>query len=226
MRRVLAAGAASLVASMIAFAPLSLARGVLEARVPGLAVETMEGTLWSGTLLNASYGGHALGDIGVRTSLVRLLSGATHLELSGAVRGHLRVNGTRFALHAQRLDVPPRIAGLAPIVRSPLQFTGLDLVMQGGRCSEASGTIQAVAQLGERPVALTGAVACEQGRVTARVEGVDVSGSSTLSAGGAITTELNVTGLDETAMVQLAALGFDVGEGRASVTRRGTLIQP
>lgn len=220
------AGAAGLVVAMIAFAPLSLARGVLEARAPGLAVEAMEGTLWSGTLRDVSYGSQRLGDIRVRTSLVRLLSGGLHLELSGAMRGHLRVNGARFALRAERVDVPAQMAGLEQIVRSPIQITGLEVAMQDGRCSEARGEIQAVAQWAERPLGLGGAMTCEQGRVTARFEGADVSGASTLFADGRISTDLSITGLDETELAQLAALGFEVSEGRASLTRHGTLIRP
>lgn len=225
MRRVLA-GAASLAVAMIAFAPLSLARGVLEARTPGLAVESMDGTLWSGTLRNVSYGRQLLGDVQVRTSLLRLLAGQSHVHLSGGVRGNLRAGQGRLELQVERLDVPPVSMGLSEVMPSPAQISGLDLMLENGSCARASGDIQAIVRLGERTLPVSGTISCDQGRVTARFEGTQVSGTATLAAGGRVVTEITATGLDATASAQLALLGFETGEDQASLTRQGSLGQP
>lgn len=162
-RRALAACfVAALLLALPGSLPLRLALRMFDLAGHGMGAADARGTIWSGTLPDAHWRGHRLGDLHVGLRPWRLLAGERRVRLDDG-RMHLEiVSGRRVGIEGAsgRLETPApgEWPGLA------LQWT-LDeagVMFADGRCQAAGGqvSLQLSSGLLPQPVTLSGVPAC------------------------------------------------------------------
>lgn len=224
---VLGVGALAL---LILFFPLSAATSRL---APGLEADSVSGSIWSGRLRNARYAGLPLGDVDVGLDAGRLLKGEASLRfhrMGPTLSG--RAGGTR---QDRRLE---ELSGELPLQLLPYPAPALTIRFQDvhttlsprGACRSAGGqvstSLSGIPFLGETP-ALSGSPACDGDRLFAplRLPGDRAGLDLWLSANGSWTGKLRLRPDNRLALVGLAAAGFAIEGGDATLTAEGRLQQ-
>jgi general secretion pathway protein N len=141
-------GAAFLIA-LIAFLPLRLAMGWFDLGNTGLTAREVRGSLWFGSLREASFGGVALGDLRARLSPIQLPVGRARIDLTGPGRGSTRpfrgaIGVTRhsFGIDDMTANLPAGTV-FAPVPVSALDFDDVSVRFQDGNCQKAEGRVRA-----------------------------------------------------------------------------------
>lgn len=229
MRWVIGLGVAAL-ALLILFFPLSAATSRL---APGLEADSVSGSIWSGRLRNAHYAGVPLGDIDVGLDPGRLLKGEASLRfqrLGPRLQG--RAGGTRHLRQLEELsgELPLQILP-APAPAVTIRFDDVHIALSPrGACRSAGGQVSTsltgIPFLGESPP-LSGAPGCDGDRLFAplRLPGNRAGLDLWLSADGGWTGKLRLRPENRLALVGLAAAGFAIEGGDATLTAEGRLQQ-
>ncbi|MEM6683309.1 MAG: type II secretion system protein N [Pseudomonadota bacterium] len=160
---------AVLAALVVGFAqfPLTLALSLLNA--PGLSADAARGTLWSGSLYGAALAGFDIGEVNLRTSLGRLMTGEPPVVMrwrsaiaSGKARAAIGRDG--FGLNAVELRMAfetPQLRGIADLSNASISFAA-------DGCTSAAGDIVVTPANGGAP--LSGSLACQGGGLMARLQ--------------------------------------------------------
>lgn len=227
MRWLLVAGLAAL-ALLILFFPLSAATSRL---APGLEAEQVSGTIWSGRLRDAHYAGLPLGDVDVGLDPERLIKGEASLRFqrlgprlsgrAGGSRQDRRLEELSGELPLQLLPSP------APAVTIRFQDVHVSLTPRGA-CRSAGGevstSLSGIPFLGETPP-LRGTPACDGDRLFTplRLAGDRAGLDLWLAADGGWTGKLRLRPDNRLALAALAATGFAIEAGDATLTAHGQL---
>lgn len=141
-------GGAFLIA-LIVFLPLRLAMSWFDLGNTGLTAREVRGSLWYGSLREASFGGVSLGDLRARLSPIQLLVGRARIDLVGPgqgsarpFRGAIGVTRHSFGLDDMTATLPAGTV-FAPVPVSALDFDDVSVRFQDGNCQKAEGRVRA-----------------------------------------------------------------------------------
>lgn len=140
---------AALVIALIVFLPLRLAMGWFDLGNTGLTAREVSGSIWYGTLREASFGGVALGDLRARLSPIQLLVGRARIDLAGPGRGTAQPFRGAIGVSRHSFGVDDLTAALpagnvfAPVPVSALDFDDVSVRFQDGSCQKAEGRVRA-----------------------------------------------------------------------------------
>lgn len=207
---------------LIAFAPLRFALDRIDADRRGLAAAEVEGTIWSGRLLDASYRGVRLGDVQARLRALPLLLGRSQLvleTLNGPGRAVLISGAGRSGLTDVTATLPFALTRGPVPLRGELRLEDVNVLFRDGDCQTASGRV--VSDLLTRNAEflqwqgpeLSAQIACRGRSVLipfrgAR-DGTEVNAILTFEADGRYRLESRVITPDLTLGAALALAGFE-----------------
>ncbi|MGI4733322.1 MAG: type II secretion system protein N [Janthinobacterium lividum] len=211
---------AMLVLALVAFLPLRLVLGAAGLGDAGLTARRVDGSVWGGSLTEASAAGLRLGDLAARLAPFDLVAGRARVDLASrgddplhVVRGALAAS--RHALGAEAVSATLPAAGLF----RPLPITALDLDevtvrFRDGVCDRAEGRVRATMAGEVAGLPLTGVLAgtarCDAGRLllplasAAGTERIELR----LTDDGRYTAALTVAAPDPALAQKLAGFGF------------------
>ncbi len=150
--------------ALIAFMPLSFAMSMFG---QGLSARAANGTIWSGTLVEARIGRLVVGDVGVGLRPLALLTGRASFDVKSPLgRGALTSTRGGFAVDNATAHLSTaRI--FAPIPLNGLDLTGVSVAFASGKCDKADGRVRATfaGDVGGLALAqgLSGVVRCDGG---------------------------------------------------------------
>lgn len=165
----------------LAQAPAGLLASRAIDAVPGLAFRAAEGTIWSGSLRDLRWRMVDLGDAQLGLSAWSLLrfSPAAVITLGpngGPLQGHVTAGSTRISADDLTARLP--LAALLPEANLPqalLELRGTSFRLERGSCVHAQGPVvlhlAGLPAMTAAPVRLSGALACTDGELTARLTG-------------------------------------------------------
>lgn len=199
--------------------------------VPDLTATEMTGTIWKGRLTDAAWRGTRLGDLDVELDPRALLSGKVRIDF---VRLASRVSG-RFGVG----EGVNRLENVNGIVAMPLSVSfansvdialiGADLTVDNaGRCLAAGGEVATVMTgvplIGTTPE-LRGTLACDQGWIRLPLASVDesIGLDVRVAANRQYRADISVRARALPVRLALAAAGFELGDGRATLAVAGQL---
>lgn len=138
---------AALAFAFVALLPLRVVAGWFDLDGRGLAAREARGSLWSGALREAQFGGIPLGDVNARLNVLPLFLGRARLSLSreeadGRFEGAVTVSRHGFGL--DDLNGQLRLGALfAPLPLATLDLDGVTVHFAGGLCDHAEGEVRA-----------------------------------------------------------------------------------
>lgn len=217
----------------IATFPLRVALAWSGASDAGVTARAVNGTIWSGELIDARLGLLPLGTIRASLSPLALLGGRTEMAFSraddrlGALAGRLHGSNPRGVSDVNGTSVMAGALGMIPV--DTIRFEGSTVRFDGaGRCASATGRIQLSVNA---PIAgldlsrgLSGPLSCANGRAQAALASQSGMERLTLSfdGGGAYRARFAINVDRDPAMATaLAALGFQPGPGGYVLTTSG-----
>lgn len=218
---------------LIATFPMRLALGLSGATDAGVTAREIEGSVWSGELVDARLGALPLGTVRASLSPLALLGGRTELAFSraderlGALAGRLHGSDPRGMSDINGVTSLSGGFGLIPV--DTIRFEGATARFdEAGKCVEASGRLQltvgtTIAGL-DLSRGLSGPLRCAGGRAQAALASqsgmerltLSFDGSGAYRAGLAINVDR-----DPAMAAALAALGFKAGSGGFVLTSSG-----
>ena len=209
--------AVALAVGMIVFWPLRAGLAATNAGSLGLSARDVTGTIWSGRLEGAALGVQPLGDLRARVCFLPLLGGETRLSLTGegAFQGVFIRRGDAIAVEA--LDMRAPISALGLSGSGTVTLSQAAFAFDSARCEAASGRarIEGLAGSGWTAPMLEGPLACEEGRLVARLHGqdaaVDLAATLAFDRSGRWTMDLVVRPADPLISAALLAQGFQTG---------------
>jgi hypothetical protein len=191
----------------------------------------MTGTIWRGHLTDAAWNGTRLGDLDVELDPRALLTGKVRIDF---VRLASRVSG-RFGVG----EGVNRLENVNGVVAMPIQVSFADSVNialiganltvdNAGRCIDASGDVATVMTgvplIGTTPE-LRGTLACDQGWIRLPLTSVDdsIGLDVRVAANRQYRADISVRARALPVRLALAAAGFELADGRATLAVSGTL---
>lgn len=239
MTRLLAAlFAVVLTAALILFLPLRTALGLMGADGMGLTAARVTGTIWSGRLEEAGFGGARLGDVAVGLDPFLLLLGRPQLKMEvqgGAVTGRAMLvggaggSGLAGAAGTAPLSLAP--AGLP--IQGAVSVRDLTAVFKAGRCVRASGRVSTdllqrnAALVGDDGVLLSGEAGCQGGALVVPLQGSSRTAAIVLTlrveADGRYGLDTRITTSDPALSSRLALAGFVIDGSARRRTDQGRL---
>lgn len=210
---------------LIATFPMRLALAWSGATEAGITAREIQGSVWSGELVEARLGVLPLGTVRASLSPLALLGGRTELAFSrsddrlGALAGRLHGSNPRGVSDVS--GTTSMSAGLGMIPVDTIRFEGAAVRFDGaGKCAKAAGRIQLAVTA---PIAgldlsrgLSGPLTCVNGRAQAALASQSGMERLTLSFDGSgayrAIFAINVD-RDPAMAAALAALGFKAGSG-------------
>lgn len=218
---------------LIATFPMRLALGLSDATDAGVTAREIEGSVWSGELVDARLGALPLGTVRASLSPLALLGGRTELAFSraderlGALAGRLHGSDPRGMSDINGVTSLSGGFGLIPV--DTIRFEGATARFdEAGKCVEASGRLQltvgtTIAGL-DLSRGLSGPLRCAGGRAQAALASqsgmerltLSFDGSGAYRAGLAINVDR-----DPAMAAALAALGFKAESGGFVLTSSG-----
>lgn len=209
---------AMFVVALLLLVPLRLIAGVVGLGDTGLSARAVHGSVWSGTLDEATVGGVALGDLHAHLSPLGLLIGRAEVDLhrpGDEAAGHGALSVSR---HSNRIDdataVLPTGGVFAPLPISELDLSGVSVRFDDGRCAGARGQVRALvtgtvagADLGG---SMSGEARCDAGALVLplRAAGGGAALDLRLSGNGRFHADLIVPGGDAATIARLQLAGF------------------
>lgn len=218
------------IAALAATLPLRVAASWSGIGDLGFTAREAEGTIWSGSFVEARIGGTRLGDVDAGLKPLPLLLGRAELRLGGAgeggFRGSVSAGAGGFSVRNVEAELP------AASVVSPLPISGASLedvsvAFQRGRCTEAQGTVRVRSATGplSLPPTLSGAVRCERDRLLVPL--TSQSGMEQLQlrigAAGQYEADLIIRPSDRAVAEALAMAGFSPTPAGYRLRTRGRL---
>jgi len=211
--------AVALLVALLALLPMRLALGWMGLDEEGLSAREVRGSVWSGHLVEAGFGGAALGDLSASLSPLQLALLRTRVDVArdgtakGPLEGAVTLSAGGFSLDRVTTMVPA--GDLSPLL--PLETIGLDDVsvrFTDTSCASAEGRVRATIAGGIAGLDLTqgfqGAIRCEGSRLLMPL--ASPSGQERLAIsiapGGAYEANLQVRTADQAVIDQLTAAGF------------------
>ncbi|MEP7004664.1 MAG: type II secretion system protein N [Sphingomonas bacterium] len=207
------------VVALIALLPLRLAMGWFDLGSTGLTAREVNGSVWYGTLHEASFGGVPLGDLHAGLSPFQLLVGRARINLSGqgdAARPfHGAIGVTRHSFGVDDLSATlPAGNVFAPVPVSALDFDDLSVRFQDGNCEKAEGRVKATVSGDLAGISLgqgmSGTARCDAGALLLPL--VSQAGTETIAlrlwGTGRFRAELTVQPGDPTEIQKLVLSGF------------------
>lgn len=218
---------------LIATFPMRLALGLSGATDAGVTAREVNGSVWSGELVDARLGALPLGTVRASLSPLALLGGRTELafaradERLGALAGRLYGSDPRGMSDVNGVTSLSGGFGLIPV--DTIRFEGATARFdEAGKCVEAGGRLQltvgtTIAGL-DLSRGLSGPLRCAGGRAQAALASqsgmerltLSFDGSGAYRAGLAINVDR-----DPAMAAALAALGFKAGSGGFVLTSSG-----
>ena len=226
---------AAFVIALILFLPMRLAVGWFGLGETGLAAREVRGTMWSGSLHEASFGDLALGDLGAALSPLQLLLGRARVDLAGhadmparRVHGAITVSRHSFGVDDMTATLP---AGgvFAPVPVSALDLEDVSVRFQDGNCARAEGRVRATLagdiggiSLGQ---GLSGTARCDAGALLLPL--TSQAGTEAIAlrlwGTGRFRAELTVQPTDPVAEQKLVLSGFQPGPKGYTLSIEGSL---
>jgi general secretion pathway protein N len=211
---------ALLALALIALLPLRLVLGIVGVGEQGLTARRVLGSVWSGTMVEASFAGIPLGDLRARLSPWPLLIGRARIELGGraapadrALRGAITLS--RHGIAADDLTASVATGGLfAPLPVTALDLDAVTVHFRDGACEAAQGRVRATLGGGVAgivfPASVAGDARCDGAALLLPLTSQAGSEGVTLRIGGNGTyaADCLVRPADPTAAVALEAAGF------------------
>lgn len=216
---------AMLVVALVAFLPLRLVLGAAGLGDAGLTARRVDGSLWGGSLVEASAAGLRLGDLAARLAPLDLLAGRARVDLAsrGDDPGHAfhgAFAASRHALGAERITATLPAAGLfQPLPVAAIDLDEVTVRFRDGLCDRAEGRVRATmaGEVAGLPLAgqMAGAARCDAGRLLlplasqAGSERIDMR----LTDDGRYTAALTLAAPDPATAQKLSGFGFRQGAG-------------
>lgn len=221
--------------ALVTFLPLRLVLGLAGIGDQGLAARRVEGSIWSGRLVEASVGSAALGDLDARLSPVPLLLGRARLVLDSVVDAPGRtVHGAvTSARHGFGIDTMTADVGVgrlfAPLPVTRLSLDGVTIRFADERCDMAEGRVRATlaSAVGGLPLpgSLSGTVSCAAGALLVPL--VSAGGGEavrlTVTSDGRYHADFTVQPSDPATAQRLALAGFVEAAGGWRLSVEGRL---
>lgn len=215
--------AALFTSALIVLLPLRL---VLALAMPDtVTARSVEGSVWSGRIADLNAGPLPLGTLAAGLEPLPLLIGRPQFVLSREGFS-AKVAPSRLADANGSVVLPDGLGGLTV---TSLGFGDLSVVMDGGRCSDAQGTLSlTLASLGPLlpdAITLSGKVRCEKGALVVPMRGPQGMERMTLklTGDGRWQADLTLTGLPPETADALKSSGFDPRPGGVGIRTGGTL---
>lgn len=209
---------AAFVIALIILLPLRLAMGWFDLGSTGLTARQVSGSVWYGSLREASFGGVALGDLHAGLSPFQLLVGRARINLSGQgsaapFHGAIGVSRHSFGIDDLTASLPAGTV-FAPLPVSALDFDDLSVRFQDGNCEKAEGRVKATLSGDLAGVSLgqgmSGTARCDAGALLLPL--VSQAGTETIAlhlwGTGRFRGELTVQPSDSTEIQKLVLSGF------------------
>ena len=219
---------AMLALAIVALLPLRLVLG----SVDGLKAREASGSLWSGTLKEASVGPAMLGDLDARLSPLSLLVGQARLVVKRDSTGPDRLSGA-LGLGRSRRSVEsvtgtiPVGAVFAPLPIGALELTDVTVRFRDGQCDRAEGLVKASIS-GDLvglalPAGLNGAARCDRGDLLLPLtSGAGGEGLALRIFGnGQYEARLTLQATEPEMMARLTGAGFTTGPGGYAMSFKG-----
>lgn len=211
---------ALLVTALLALLPLRLVLGWVGIGEQGLTARRVTGSVWAGSLIEASFAGIALGDLKAHLSPWPLLVGRARVELDGRADAPARPLHGAISLSRHSMGVDDLTASVATgRLFAPLPVTALDLDavtvhFRDGACDAAEGRVRAT--LGTTvegialPPSLAGDARCDGAALLLPLTSQAGSEGVTLriSGDGGYHADFLVRPSDPATAVKLQATGF------------------
>lgn len=224
---------ALLLAALILFLPLRLVLGAAGVDAAGLTARRADGSVWAGTLTEASAAGLRLGDLDARLSPLQLLLGRARVALASRDGDplhpfHGAITVSRHSTGADGVTATlPAGAVFAPLPVTVLDLDDVSATFTDGLCDHAAGRVRATlaGDVGGVPLAGTasGEARCDAGALLLPLS--DPAGSERVElrvrADGGYTARLAITSADPAVAGKLAALGFQSQGGAYRLSVEG-----
>lgn len=223
-----------LILALIALFPMRIMMGALDLERAGLSAREVRGSVWSARLIEARFGGAALGDLDARLSLWPLLAGRARLDLrrggegGAALSGAITVTRHTIGMDDATMRLPVGTT-FAPLPVTSLDLNDVSVRFRGSTCDKAEGLVRAEVS-GDAagltlPGGLSGAVRCDGGSLLLPL--ASQSGMERLSLridkNGAYTADLIVRASDPAGQRVLQAGGFRLDGDGFKLSVAGTL---
>jgi general secretion pathway protein N len=202
-----------LIVALIVLCPLGAGIALSGLDKTGLTARGASGTIWSGSLTDASFGPVSLGDLKTGLRPLALLAGRAEFGMSGnAGEGRLiAAHGlTGIAQVAAKLNVAQ---AFAPLSLDSFSLNEVTVTFSGDRCVSADGRVRATfsGELGRTELAvLTGTARCDAGELILPLVSQSALQRLTLriSGQGQWRAVLAVRTTDPATIAKLASNGF------------------
>ena len=210
---------ALLFAALLALLPLRLVLGWVGVGEQGLAARRVSGSVWAGSMTEASFAGLALGDLKARLSPWPLLVGRARVELAGRAQTPARLHGA-ISLSRHTTGIDDFTASVATgRLFAPLPVTALDLDdvsvhFRDDACESADGRVRATLGNGlagvSLPPTVAGTARCDGAALLLPLTSQAGSEGVTLRIGGdgAYQADFLIRPADPAAALRLEAAGF------------------
>ena len=224
---------AMLLVALIVFLPMRLVLGAVGAGDAGFAARHADGSVWAGSLSEASAAGLQLGDLSAALSPVQLFAGRARVNL--ASRESVAAHTFRGALGLSRHNVGaddvtatlPAGALFAPLPVTALDLDDVSVRFKDGLCDHAEGRVRALLAGDVAGVALTGGLAgdarCDAGALPlplASQAGTERA-ELRITADGRYTARLAMAAADPATAAKLSTLRFQPGAGGHQLSVQG-----
>ena len=207
---------------LIALLPLRL---VLALAMPEtVTARSVEGSVWSGRIADLNAGPLPLGTVEAGLEPLPLLIGRPQFALSREGFS-AKVAPSRLVDANGSVVLPDGLGGL-PV--TSIGFGDLSVVMDGGQCSEAQGTLSltlpSLGPLLPDAITLSGQARCEKGALVVPMRGPQGMERLNLKLGGdgRWQADLTLTGLPQETADALKSSGFDARPGGVGIGTGGT----
>lgn len=208
--------------ALLALLPLRLVLGL--SMPESVTARSVEGSVWDGRIADLKAGPLPLGTVEAGLEPLPLLIGQARFAI--AREGFsAKVGSSRIANANGTVLLPDGLGGL-PV--TSLGFGDLTVVMDGGQCSEAQGTLSlTLASLGPLlpdAITLSGQARCEKGALVVPMRGPQGMERMTLKLGGdgRWQADLTLVGLPQETADALKSGGFDARPGGIGIGTSGT----
>lgn len=201
------------VVAAIATAPLALALRLTDAGAMGLSAGHVSGSIWNGTIANASLRGHRMGDLRASLEPVSLITGVSRLRLQSNGGTATLVTGRLYGFEAVTATASVDRMGFSLPMEGALSFNDASLLFAGENCQTAKGIVATdMFQRGFAGPALSGPLTCAGGQGVARLAGktenVEIAMTMSMRADGHYRLDTMVNTVQPSMQAVLAGAGF------------------
>lgn len=224
---------------LVLLLPMRVALGAIGIADAGLAARRVDGSIWSGTIVDARFGQASLGDLSARLSPWPLLIGRARLIFAGPgvaqgtaaalpIGGSATVDRHAIGIADVTATVPTGTL-FAPLPVTSLTLDGLSVRFRDGLCEHADGRVVANI-VGDAsgvplPAAMSGAARCDGDALLLPMTSQAGSESVMLRIDGdaRYRAELTLNPTDPAVIARLQELGFVRGAGGYRLSVQGGL---